>query len=85
MIVLGNSGFSELEKKRLLPTYSSGDFKLDKLLSGGFRQDLLYLLYGDKRIIASILQKTAVLSFKDKDFKEKVAYVEFNHPYCSTA
>jgi len=55
---------------------SSGDSNLNELLSGGFHHDLIYLLYGDKRIIATILQKTAVLSFKNKGFSKKVAYVD---------
>ena len=71
-----NSGLSELEKKKSLPIYSSGDLILDEILSGGFHHDLIYLLYGDKRLIATILQKTAVLSFRGKDFSKKVAYVD---------
>lgn len=76
LIVFNNSGFSELEKKKLVSIYSSGDTTLNELLSGGFYHDLIYLLYGDKRLIATILQKTAVLSFRDKDFSQKVAYVD---------
>lgn len=71
-----NSGYSELEKKKSLPIYSSGDRNLDELLSGGFHHDLIYLLYGDQRLIPTILQKTAVLSFRNKNFSKKVAYVD---------
>ncbi len=81
MIVLGNSGFSELEKKKLLLTYSSGNSALDELLLGGFHQDLIYLLYGDKRLIPSILQKTAVLSFRAKNYKKRVAFIDCNNRF----
>ncbi|KKL03830.1 hypothetical protein LCGC14_2622210, partial [marine sediment metagenome] len=64
-----------------LPIYSSGDKTLDELLSGGFRNDLVYLLYGDRKIITNILLKTAVYSFLDKDFNRKVAYVDVNNRF----
>ncbi|KKM21033.1 hypothetical protein LCGC14_1639540, partial [marine sediment metagenome] len=37
-----NSSFEEFNKKKALPIYSSGDKTLDELLSGGFRNDLVY-------------------------------------------
>ncbi len=67
-----SSSFEEFNKKKALPIYSSGDKTLDELLSGGFRNDLVYLLYGDRKIITNILLKTAVYSFLDKDFNKKV-------------
>ena len=61
--------------------YESGDEILDEMLSGGFRHDLLYLLYGDKRIITNILLNTAVYAFKDSDFEKKVAFVDGNNRF----
>jgi hypothetical protein len=79
--VFNNSGFTELEKKKLLLSYSSGNKVLDEILNGGFRQDLIYLLYGDKRTITTILQKTAVLTFKDRQFSKKVVYIDCNNHF----
>lgn len=79
--MLSNSGLSELEKKKLLPIYSSGDKFLDELLLGGFHSDLIYLLYGDKRLIATIMQKTAVLSFRSEDYKNRVAFIDCNNRF----
>ena len=76
-----NSSFEEFNRKKLLPIYSSGDKILDELLSGGFQNDLVYLLYGDRKIITDILQKTAVYSFLDKEFSKKVAYVDGNNKF----
>ena len=76
-----SSSFEEFNKKKLLPIYSSGDKTLDELLSGGFRNDLVYLLYGDRKIITNILLKTAVCSFLAKDFSKKVAYVDGNNRF----
>ena len=79
--MFGNSGFTELEKKNKSPRFSSGNKSLDKLLKGGFHQDLIYLLYGDSRLIPDILQKTAVLSYRTKDFNKRVAYVDCNNKF----
>ncbi len=76
-----SSSFEEFNKKKALPIYSSGDKTLDELFSGGFRNDLVYLLYGDRKIITNILLKTAVYSFLDKDFNRKVAYVDVNNRF----
>ena len=76
-----SSSFEEFNKKKLLPVYSSGNQSLDELLSGGFRNDLVYLLYGDRKIITNILLKTAVYSFLDKDFNKKVAYIDANNRF----
>jgi hypothetical protein len=70
------SGLKELQKKKALPIYSSGDPKLDELLTGGFQKDLIYLLFGDQKMLASILQKTAVHPFGQQYFETRVAYVD---------
>ena len=57
-----NSGYDEFTNKTLLPTYSSGDKTLDLLLKGGFHQDLLYLVYGNLKIITDILLRLSVKS-----------------------
>ena len=59
------SGIDELKHKQSLPIYETGDKILDELLLGGFRQDLVYLLYGDRKIIVDILINMMVLSFKN--------------------
>ncbi len=76
-----SSSFEEFNKKKLLPIYSSGDKTLDELLSGEFRKDLVYLLYGDRKIITNTLLKTAAYSFLDKNFNKKVPYVDANNRF----
>jgi len=68
-------------KKKMLPIYTSGDKTLDELLSGGFQKDLLYLLYGNRKIIVDILLKTAVYSFKDINFTKRVAFIDGNNRF----
>lgn len=46
---------------------SSGDKKLDELLNGGFTPDLVYILCGDKKIIAEVLLRTSVIVQKPID------------------
>jgi len=75
------SGIEELKHKQSLPYYESGDIILDELLSGGFQQDLIYLVYGDRKIIVDILLKTIVNTFKDKDFSKKVVYIDGNNRF----
>ena len=75
------SGFDELRHKLSLPCLKSGDEILDELLSGGFRKDLVYLLYGDRKIIVDIMISTMVLSFKDKNFSKRVAFVDMNNRF----
>ncbi|MFX1488733.1 MAG: hypothetical protein ACFFBI_06265 [Promethearchaeota archaeon] len=48
-------------KKVRNKSISSGDHTLDGLLFGGFRQGLIYLLYGDNKIINNILLNTSVI------------------------
>ena len=74
-----HSRLEELDRKKLLPLYKSGDYILDNLLSGGFRQDLIYLIYGDRKLIVDILINTMVLSFRDKDFSKRAALVDMNN------
>ncbi len=57
-----DSGLREFKKKESIPIIPTGDETLNRLLLGGFHMDLLYLLYGDRRITTNILLKTAVNS-----------------------
>ncbi len=75
------SGIDELKHKQSLPYYKSGDKTLDELLLGGFQQDLVYLLYGDRKIIVDIMIGTMVLSFKDRDFSKRAAFVDMNNRF----
>ena len=75
------SGFDELRHKLSLPCLKSGDEILDELLSGGFRKDLVYLLYGDRKIIVDIMISTMVLSFKDRNFNKRIAFVDMNNRF----
>ena len=77
-----DSGLREFEKKNSVPIIPTGNETLNKLLLGGFHLDLLYLLYGDKRITTDILLKTAVnaqITLNKNtilDNSVKVAYVD---------
>ena len=75
------SGIDELKYKQSLPIYKTGDKILDNLLSGGFRQDLIYLLYGDRKIIVDIIINTMVLSFKSRNFSKRAALVDMNNRF----
>ena len=75
------SGLEELDKKNQLPLYKSGDKIIDSLLLGGFHQDLIYLLYGDRKIIVDIMIGTMVLSFKNNNFSKKTAFVDMNNRF----
>ncbi len=57
-----DSGFKVYETNRNRHAISSGDSTLDKLLSGGFQRDLVYLLYGDERKITRVLLRTSVIA-----------------------
>ncbi|KKK90241.1 hypothetical protein LCGC14_2725050 [marine sediment metagenome] len=76
-----NSGYHEFNAKNLIPIYSSGDKTLDLLLKGGFRQDLLYLVYGNLKIITDILLRLSVASFKKYGFEEKVVFIDGNNRF----
>ncbi|HEA70469.1 hypothetical protein LCGC14_0847780 [marine sediment metagenome] len=75
------SGYDEFNAKNIVPIYPSGEEKLDLLLKGGFRQDLLYLVYGDLKIITDILLRLSVASFKKYGFKEKVVFIDGNNRF----
>ena len=65
---------------------SSGDVVLNELLSGGFQRDVVYLLYGDKKITANILLMTAVnvqKSIANGGFGEgfKVVFLDGNNRF----
>jgi len=55
-----DSGLGEFEKKKSVPRILSGDEVLDEIIGGGFHKDLIYLLFGDKKITSDILLKTSV-------------------------
>ena len=76
-----NSGYHELKSKNLMPVYSSGDRILDSLLGGGFHQDLIYLVYGNLKIITDMLLKLSVISFKKYGFEKKVAFIDGNNRF----
>lgn len=86
-----STGLKKLQKNSSLPPISSGDFKLDELLTegnsrGGFHRELVYLLYGDKTVITNILLTTAVISqksFTNGGFGDgiKVAFVDGNNRF----
>ncbi|MFW9784342.1 MAG: hypothetical protein ACFFFB_18835 [Candidatus Heimdallarchaeota archaeon] len=56
-----SSGLTLYESKTHSRLISSGDKTFDELLSGGFHKDLVYLLYGDKKLTTNILLTTAVI------------------------
>ena len=82
-----NSGFNFYRKNKRIPLVSSGDSTLDALLGGGgFRKNLVYLLYGDKKKLANILLTTAVIaqkSFNNGGLGEeiKVAFIDANNRF----
>lgn len=59
-----DDGFKVFKRNSHYPLISSGDPTLDELLSGGFHRDLVYLLYGDKKLTTNILLTTAVIAQK---------------------
>ncbi|MFX1258008.1 MAG: hypothetical protein ACFFAN_09120 [Promethearchaeota archaeon] len=85
-MMLFYSGFKVYKRNNKIPLISSGDSTLDELLSGGFRKDLVYLLYGDKKKTTDILLTTAVIS--QKAFTNgglgdgiKVAFIDGNNRF----
>ena len=75
------SGLSQYRAKKKVFTVPSGDEKLDELLKGGFRQDLLYLVYGNDTRITNIMFQTAVNCYKEGNFESRVAFVVGNHRF----
>ena len=82
-----NSGFRFYRKSREIPIMSSGDSTLDDLLGGGFHKDLVYLLYGDKKLTTNVLLTTAVISQKSYSYGglggdgTKVAFIDGNNRF----
>ena len=81
-----DDGFKVFKRNNHLPLISSGDSTLDKLLSGGFHRDLVYLLYGDKKLTTNILLTTAVIAqkaFNNGGFGEniRVAFIDGNNRF----
>jgi DNA repair protein RadA len=64
MMTLNQTGFTLYKKNNNISLISSGDSTLDELLSGGFHRDLVYLLYGDKKLTTNALLTTAVIAQK---------------------
>ncbi len=75
------SGYQAYTSKNAMPIYSSGDITLNQLLKGGFHQDLLYLVYGDRKIITDMLLKLSVESFKKYGFDKKVVFIDGNNRF----
>ncbi len=64
MMTLDQTGFTLHKRNNSISLISSGDGTLDELLSGGFHRDLVYLIYGDKKLTTNILLTTAVIAQK---------------------
>jgi len=80
------SGFAVFKKNNHSPLISSGDKTLDELLSGGFHRDLVYLLYGDKKLTTNILLTTSVIvqkAFSNGGLGEgiRVAFIDGNNRF----
>lgn len=81
-----DSGFNVYKEKGHVPRLSSGDATLDALLGGGYHEDLVYLLYGDKKKTTEVLLTTAVIAQKSFHNGElgranKVAFVDGNNRF----
>ena len=76
-----NSGYDEFNSRSEEPIYSSGNKTLDQLLNGGFHQNLLYLVYGNLKIITDILLKLSVESFHKYGFEKKVVFIDGNNRF----
>ena len=79
-----DSGLRVYKNNNKIPLVSSGDSTLDELLSGGFRKDLVHLLYGDKKKTTEILLTTSVIvqkAFTNGGLGDgiKVAFVDGNN------
>ena len=81
-----DSGFKVYERNNQFPLISSGDKTLDELISGGFHRDLVYLLYGDKKLTTNILLTTSVIvqkAFNNGGLGEgiRVAFIDGNNRF----
>ena len=86
MMTLNQTGFTVYKKNNKSSVISSGDSTLDELLSGGFHRDLVYLLYGDKKLTTNILLTTAVIAqkaFSNGGLGEgiRVAFIDGNNRF----
>ena len=73
------SGYSYYKECGKFPPIPSDDSKLDELLQGGFHRELIYLLYGDKKITSNILHSTAVSMqkmFIERGVEGRIAYID---------
>jgi len=80
------SGFTVYKNKSFSQLISSGDNILDELLSGGFHKDLVYLLYGDKKLTTNILLTTSVIvqkAFNNGGLGEgiRIAFIDGNNRF----
>ena len=78
------SGYAFYKENSKYPLIPSKDSKLDELLSGGFHRELIYLLYGSKKITNDILHSTAVSfqkEFLDDGFGGRIAYVDATNKF----
>ena len=81
-----DSGLKLHKRNNRFPPISSGDKTLDELLSGGFHKDLVYLLYGDKKLTTNILLTTSVIvqkSLSNGGLGEgiRVAFIDGNNRF----
>ena len=81
-----DTGFKVYKRNNQLPLISSGDKTLDELLSGGFHRDLVYLLYGDKKLTTNILLTTSVIvqkAFNNGGLGDgiRVAFIDGNNRF----
>ena len=78
------SGYAFYKENSKYPLIPSKDSKLDELLSGGFHRELIYLLYGSKKITNDILHSTAV-SFQKEFLGDglggRIAYVDATNKF----
>ncbi|MGM0469753.1 MAG: hypothetical protein ACQERB_13215 [Promethearchaeati archaeon] len=56
-----DSGLGVYDNNKKQPPISTGDSTLDELLNGGYRKNLVYLLYGDQNKTTNILLTTSVI------------------------
>jgi len=86
VMILNQTGFTLYKRNNNISLISSGDSTLDELLSGGFHRDLVYLLYGDKKLTTNILLTTAVIAqkaFNNGGLGEgiRVAFIDGNNRF----
>ncbi|MBD3214714.1 MAG: hypothetical protein GF311_19035 [Candidatus Lokiarchaeota archaeon] len=81
-----DSGFRVYKKNITQPVISSGDTTLDDLLKGGYRKDLVHLLYGDQKKTTNILLTTSVIvqkAFSNGGLGDgiRVAFIDGNNRF----